>query len=272
VRQVMGSLQGGGWIGQGAGAFYAEMEGIVFPGMGRLSEAMAQAQSAVLQIRDIIKQAEEEASAPFRGAAVPASAGVDSGAAGVTSPGGAGPGGSGRSRSTAPTPSGGGTISPGSGPGRTPRPDSGGSVEDWLAERPMIGFGLFGIVSDTKGLVTLLKTGKAAVGALHAVPIVGGILDTTLGIMDANARGENMDFAVGREITKGTLKTEVYLVPGLNVVAGGLELAHMFGVTKRNYTNVAVNAVAEPVHKYVLNPASDLLADGLVQILPPWPW
>jgi len=271
VRQVTDGLQGGGWIGQGADAFYAEMDGIVFPGIQRLSEAMAQARSAMLQVRDIIKQAEEEASAPFRGGAAPASAGAGAGA-GATSPGGAGPGASGGGGTTTSTPTRGGSTGSGSPPSRAPRTDAGGGLEEWLAERPMIGFRLAGLGLGTQGLLKLINTGKAVAGPLHAVPIAGGIIGTTLNIMEANARGENMDFAVGREIAKGTLKTEVYLVPGLNIVAGGLELANMFGVTERNYTDVAVNAVAEPVHKYVLDPASDLLADALVEVLPPWPW
>ena len=112
----------------------------------------------------------------------------------------------------------------------------------------------------------MLKTGKAVAGPLHAVPIAGGIVGTVLGIMDADARGENMDFAVGREITKGTFKTEVYLVPGVNLVAGGFELAHMFGLTDTNYTDTAVNTIAEPVHKYALDPASDVLAEGMYQV------
>ena len=271
VGQVMGSLQGGGWIGQGAEAFYAEMDGLVLPGMQRLAEAMEQARSVMLQIRDIVKEAEEEASAPFGGAHSGGGAGGRAGGAGVASPGGVGPGGAGTGGSTSPAPSGGGGAGPGGSSGRTPRPAAGGAG-DWVADRPMIGFRLFGIGLGTQGLIKLVNTGKAVAGPLHAVPIAGGIIGTGLNIMAANARGENMDHAVGREIARGTLKTEIYLVPGVNLVAGGLELANMFGVTKRNYTDVVVNTVADPVHKYALEPASNLVSDVMVAVLPPWPW
>lgn len=265
VEQAMGSLQGGGWIGQGAEAFYAEMEGIVSPGMQRLADALEQARSVTLQIRDIVKEAEEEASAPFRGAHSGAGAGGTAGGAGVATPGGGSPGAAG--------PGGGGAgPTSGSGVGSAVGGGSAGGVGEWVADRPMVGFRLFGIGMGTQGLIKLINTGKAVAGPMHAVPVAGGIIGTALNIMDANARGENMDYAVGREIARGTLKTEVYLVPGLNVVAGGLEVANMFGVTKRNYTDVVVNAVADPVHKYALDPASDAISDLMVEYLPPWPW
>jgi WXG100 family type VII secretion target len=263
VAQAMSSLQDGGWIGLGADAFFAEMESLVLPGMQRLAAALAEARTVTLQIRNVLQQAEEEASSPFGGSAGPGLAGP--GAPGLdgaqeTVPGGVGPGGADP-----------GAAPSGAGPGRPASRGLVESVQDWLADRPTIGFKLFGFGRNTtriftQGLQTLVLTGKTAANIFHSVPIAGGIIGTALNIMDANARGENMDFAVGREIAVGTLKTEVYLVPGLNLVAGGFELAHMFGLTDTNYTDTAVRAIAEPVHKYALDPASDLLAEGMYKV------
>jgi WXG100 family type VII secretion target len=268
VRRVLDSLQNGGWIGQGADAFFAEMETLVMPGMQRLAEALAEARTVTLQIKDVLQQAEEEASSPFGGSAAPGLAGTTPGGiagadAGV--PGGVGPGGA------APGVTPPGAAPPGAGPARPSGPGLVESAQDWLADRPMIGFKLFGFGRGTtriftQGLQSLLLTTKTAANIYHAVPIAGGVIGTALNIMDANARGEDMDFAVGREIAVGTLKTEVALIPGLNLVAGGFELAHMFGLTDTNYTDTAVRAIAEPVHKYALDPASDLLAEGMYQV------
>lgn len=258
VRQAMDSLQQGGWIGRGAEAFYSEMEAVLFPAMGRLAAALAEAQSATLKIKEIMQSAEEEASSPFRGTGGEPAAAV--GAAGTAGSGSGAGGGRGASAGAPPA---GSTRAP----GRTPGRDRAQELYDWLADRPMFGFRLFGAGRGVSGLFSKGFTGWLSAGTklgpMHALPIAGGILSTTLNILDANARGENMDYAVGREITKGTLKTEVYLIPGVNLVAGGLELAHMFGVTKRNWTDTAVNSVAEPVHKYALDPASDVLAEGM---------
>ncbi len=67
VQQAMRSLQNGGWEGVGSQAFLAEMEDMIFPASTRLIEALAQAESVTLQIKEILQAAEEEASSPFRG-------------------------------------------------------------------------------------------------------------------------------------------------------------------------------------------------------------
>jgi WXG100 family type VII secretion target len=69
VQQAMRSLQDGGWEGEGSQAFFAEMEDMIFPISARLLEALAQAQSVTLQIKEILQAAEEEAARPFGGAA-----------------------------------------------------------------------------------------------------------------------------------------------------------------------------------------------------------
>lgn len=66
VGQLVGSLQGGGWIGLGAQAFFQEMEDLVNPGMQRLVSALSDASDAAKRIADAFQQAEDEAGGLFR--------------------------------------------------------------------------------------------------------------------------------------------------------------------------------------------------------------
>ena len=84
VTQAVQTLQNGGWEGKGSAAFFAEMENTANPAMQRLIGALEEAHSATLKIKEIIKQAEEEASAPFRGG----SAGGEAAAPGAVNGGG----------------------------------------------------------------------------------------------------------------------------------------------------------------------------------------
>lgn len=76
VRQATRPLEAGGWQGRGSTAFFAEMNGEVVPAMQRLAAALDRARDVTLAIARVLREAEEEASQPFRG-----------GAAGIT-PGG----------------------------------------------------------------------------------------------------------------------------------------------------------------------------------------
>jgi len=62
-------LQNGKWEGQAANAFFTEMNRDVFPAITRLTNALEQAQSVTLQVKDIMQAAEEEAARPFGGEA-----------------------------------------------------------------------------------------------------------------------------------------------------------------------------------------------------------
>lgn len=66
VRGSMDPLEGGGWIGRGSDAFFAEMNDEVLPASQRLQEALDEASRVTKQIIQTVKQAEEEASSPFR--------------------------------------------------------------------------------------------------------------------------------------------------------------------------------------------------------------
>lgn len=66
LKRAVQPLQQGGWQGQGSAAFFAEMNGKIFPAMRRLGEALEQAQTVTLEIKEIMERAEEEAASPFR--------------------------------------------------------------------------------------------------------------------------------------------------------------------------------------------------------------
>lgn len=67
VLSVMEKLQGGGWIGRGSQAFFAEMENEVGPGVRRLGAALSQASRTTHQIAQLLQEADEQAGAPFQG-------------------------------------------------------------------------------------------------------------------------------------------------------------------------------------------------------------
>lgn len=66
VKSTMDPLLGGGWIGEGSDAFYSEMESVALPATQRLQQALEEASNVTKQIMQTVKQAEEDASAPFR--------------------------------------------------------------------------------------------------------------------------------------------------------------------------------------------------------------
>lgn len=74
-------LEQGGWQGRGSAAFFGEMNGQLMPATQRLRQALDDARSVTLQAIQILRSAEQEAAAPFRG---------DSGANGNGASGGSG--------------------------------------------------------------------------------------------------------------------------------------------------------------------------------------
>lgn len=95
VRSQLGSafapLERGGWIGDAAQAFFGEMRGELFPAVQRLTETMSAAQEATLRIAQIIREAEEEASAQFNDWRIDGALEVGGATGGATPVGGAGP-------------------------------------------------------------------------------------------------------------------------------------------------------------------------------------
>jgi WXG100 family type VII secretion target len=107
VQQMMQTVQAAmnrlenDWIGRGSEAFFAEMQKEILPAVNRLVQALAMAGTVTKEINQIMQQADEEASSPFRsnegaggaGGMTGRGAGASSGGA----PGGAAPGGLGAS-------------------------------------------------------------------------------------------------------------------------------------------------------------------------------
>ena len=66
VRGSMDPLEGGGWIGRGSDAFFTEMQSEIIPANERLQQALDEANRVTKQIVQVVKQAEDDASSPFR--------------------------------------------------------------------------------------------------------------------------------------------------------------------------------------------------------------
>src|SRR5258708_9646783 len=78
------TLSGGDWIGQGATAFYKEMDDSVLPTFQRLINALDSAQNSISQISSIMQNAEQQAANVLKGGSLGggAAAGAAAGAGG----------------------------------------------------------------------------------------------------------------------------------------------------------------------------------------------
>src|SRR5687767_1641141 len=81
LKSQLDVLQGGDWLGQGATAFYREMNSDVVPTMARLMRALEASNQVVMQINQIMKAAEDEAAKHLNGG---------NGSGGAGTPGGPG--------------------------------------------------------------------------------------------------------------------------------------------------------------------------------------
>ncbi|GAB4456797.1 MAG: hypothetical protein Kow0031_37860 [Anaerolineae bacterium] len=90
LRGALEPLQQGGWEGQGAQAFFTEMDSHTLPAVDRLRAALSEAGRVALKINEIMRQAEEEAAAPFRGPGEGGGSGGESGSADAPAGGGNG--------------------------------------------------------------------------------------------------------------------------------------------------------------------------------------
>ena len=67
IRHNKETLSGGDWIGQGATAFYREMDDSVLPTLQRLVNALDTAQNSISQISSIMQGAEQQAANVLKG-------------------------------------------------------------------------------------------------------------------------------------------------------------------------------------------------------------
>ncbi|HEY0607053.1 MAG TPA: WXG100 family type VII secretion target [Herpetosiphonaceae bacterium] len=67
LQKVKGSMSQleTGWIGRGHDAFFSEMNSVVLPAGQRLQNALQEASTVTKTIAQTMKQAEEDAAAPF---------------------------------------------------------------------------------------------------------------------------------------------------------------------------------------------------------------
>ncbi len=63
--RALENLQNGGWEGEGAKAFFAEMHNVIFPTLNRFYQALRMGNQVTKQIVDVVQVAEEEAAKPF---------------------------------------------------------------------------------------------------------------------------------------------------------------------------------------------------------------
>jgi len=84
LKSQMDTLQGGDWVGQGATAFYAEMNDHVLPTVQRLNSALQTSGDVTQKISQAMRSAEDEAAKVLRGNAATA---VGAGAGPASAPG-----------------------------------------------------------------------------------------------------------------------------------------------------------------------------------------
>lgn len=66
LRAKLEKLENGGWIGEGADAFFTEMNDEVIPAVTRLMEALVEGSQVTNEVSRHVRDAEEQASATFR--------------------------------------------------------------------------------------------------------------------------------------------------------------------------------------------------------------
>ena len=66
IRGAFEPLESGGWKGKGANAHIAEMYDEIFPALGRLAQALEEADEVAQKIGNTLRQADEETRSYFR--------------------------------------------------------------------------------------------------------------------------------------------------------------------------------------------------------------
>lgn len=195
LRSQMDVLQGGDWLGQGAAAFYREMNADIVPTLARLSRALEASHQVVMQISQIMKAAEDEAAQYLRGENGRGGAGApgEPGAPGAGAPG-AGGGGAGGGAGD-PGAGGGGT-----GPGGSPTGGSNSLVDrftDWFGDKA--GFKADG----AKGFEFDFKKGNNSSPFSPELAIKYGAADSLFGNAEDSdgwaALGGDVGFKVGMD-------------------------------------------------------------------------
>jgi WXG100 family type VII secretion target len=65
IKRQEATLQQGGWIGRGSDAFYAEMDDLVLPAIGRLGQALEEGGQVLNRVARLFGEAEESSQGGF---------------------------------------------------------------------------------------------------------------------------------------------------------------------------------------------------------------
>jgi WXG100 family type VII secretion target len=259
VQQAVQSLEQGGWEGQGANAFFAEMDQTINPALQRLIHALEEAQSVTLKIKQVIQQAEKEASAPFGGSYAPTGSGQSGTAAGNAASGGA-------------QGTGGRTAGPGlSGSGQSSKTGSGGLS----AEQELVRDGVLK-AADTahKGagvLAALLPAGQRVTRIVESLGFraTGSTIGGLIAGMDAAERGVSTPAAVVDGLAAGAIDfSGVFSSGRTGIVSAVVGVVH--GITSAispeagKYTAVAADVMPGQVAEKIAVGAIDT-ADALIR-------
>lgn len=76
LARQLAILEGGGWLGEGAQRFSAEMRELILPALDRLAQALETSHAGLLRAAETMRDAEQEAAALFRGAEMTSGAGA----------------------------------------------------------------------------------------------------------------------------------------------------------------------------------------------------
>ena len=205
IQQNKETLQGGDWVGEGATAFYKEMDDNVLPSLQRLVRALDSASQSLGQISAVMKEAEDQAANVLKGsgaAGAGAGAGATSGAASTAGGGSGAPGGSsvpsgaagggtadsgGTGSSAGASSSGGSTLgsaggtgTPGSAPGSstpTPTPPDTSTPTRAKVEQTLGGIGM------VAEIISILEAGGAAGAAAAGGTVAAAGIGTTVGAL-----------------------------------------------------------------------------------------
>jgi WXG100 family type VII secretion target len=258
IQQAVQALQQGGWEGQGSSAFFSEMDSTVYPALQRLINALEEARSVTIKIKQVIEQAEEEASLPFGGSY--ASSG--SSQSGVVA-GGAGPGGA---------PGTGSTASPG--PGGGSRSSTTGS-DGLTAEQELVRDGLLkGMDAAHKGagvLAKILPAGERVTRIVEGLGfrVAGSSIGGLIAGMDAAERGVSTPAAVVDGVAAGAIDfSSVFSSGRTGIVSAVVGVVH--GITSAispeagKYTAIANDVMPGQVAEKIAVGAIDT-ADALIR-------
>ena len=246
------------WVGKGSDAFYHEMEEVVVPGMKRLVAALDEAGNVTRKIAEVLKAAEGEAAAPFRGGE--SASGVAGGVAG----------GEGETAVNGNSSTNSATASSNENNNDASRPSSIKDKLDLGREVIQKPFQIRGILNGPRSIAELGRAlgrnlkGLNAVGP--ALTVIGGFFNTGFEFGERVKRGEDVATALSLEAGEGTTeilaRLALYSNPFTGVPTFVHDVANVLGIVDTD----VIEKVGEVVGR-AANVASDAVSDAMVAVL-----